>query len=81
MKKETFIKARNLYEELENLENALDVLGNYDAKAYFCFTTFHNNNLKRRKEVKIPMQDEKIQETKQQIIQRIKQIKEEIEEL
>jgi hypothetical protein len=87
IKQENLEKARNLLKELETLESALDVLGNYDSAIYVQFYTMHNNNEKRPKTVTIPI-DEKVfkgVDAKQfsigKINHRIEEIKEELEKM
>ncbi len=77
----TLKEARKLLQELDELEDAIDVLGNYDAKAYYLFSTGHNNNTKVTKRVSIPMSAEVLQEVKEEIKLRITEIKKKIEEL
>ena len=74
-------KARRLLDELYSLEEALEVLGNYDVEVYGCFRTCHNNNRNYSKEVKVRVPSEIKNEMKSFIENRIVQIKAELEEL
>ena len=49
----TLKEARKLLQELDELEDAIDVLGNYDAKAYYLFSTGQQKSRKRLKNCKI----------------------------
>lgn len=49
IEKKNLDKARELLAELKTLEEADDVLGNYDASAYAVFRTGYNNNTKTLK--------------------------------
>ena len=76
---ETLKRVRSLLDELYELEAAFDILGNYDAKAYYNFFTFHNNNEKRKKEVFITMSPEILMQVKKELALRIEGIKNELE--
>ena len=76
---ETLKRVRSLLDELYELEVAFDILGNYDAKAYSNFITWHNNNIKRKKEVFITMSPKILEQVKEELALRIKEIKEELE--
>ena len=58
VKQENLDRARALLSELAKYEDVKDVLGNYDAKAFATFRTYHNNNLKTTKEVSFLMPPE-----------------------
>ena len=74
-------KARQLLNELAELKAVSDVCGNYDSKAYAVYTTFHNNNTKTLKEVRIPMPIEVILAMGNHISRRIAEIEKELESL
>lgn len=76
---ENLKRVRSLLRELGELEDAFDVLGNYDAKAYYCFSTGHNNNTKITKKVFITMSPEVLKQVKEELTSRIEEIKKELE--
>lgn len=81
IEKKNLDKARELLAELERLEEVDDVLGNYDAMVYAIFETFHNNNTKILKEVKVPMPPDVSKAMREYISHRIYEIKKELESL
>ncbi len=81
IEKKNLDKARELLAELERLEEVDDVLGNYDAMVYAIFETFHNNNNKTLKEVKVPMPPDVSKAMREYISHRIYEIKKELESL
>lgn len=81
IEKKNLDKARELLAELERLEEVDDVLGNYDASAYALFKTFHNNNTKTLKEVRVPMPPDVSKAMREYISHRIYEIKKELESL
>ena len=74
-------KARKLLSELSKLEDALDVLKNYDAQIYAEFWTAHNNNRKGLKTVQITLPESICSSIKEHISDRIFKIKEELKKL
>ena len=81
IEKENLDKARKLLAELKTLEEAKDVLGNYDARAYAVFITWHNNNTKTLKEVRVPMPPDVRKAMTEYMTHRIYEIKKELESL
>ena len=81
IEKKNLDKARELLKELETLEEAYDVLGNYDARAYAVFKTSYNNNAKTLKEVRFPMPLDIRNSMIAYISHRIYEIKKELESL
>lgn len=81
IEKKNLDKVRELLEELKKLEDANDILGNYDARVYAVFSTLHNNNLKVLKEVRIPMSGDIRKTMIEYISNRIYEIKKELESL
>ena len=80
--KESIEKAKALLSELAKLENALDVLNNYDATAYMYFYTQHNNNKQfSSNDAKIPMPASMKKEAISHINQRVTEIKQELEKI
>ena len=80
--RESVKKAKTLLSELAELENALDVLNNYDAKAYMYFFTQHNNNKQFcSNDAKIPMPASMKKEAISHITQRVAEIKQELEKI
>ena len=74
-------RARKLLEELSTLEDIKKVCGNYDAKVHAIYSTAHNNNTKRYKEVRIEMPKEVVLIMKDHIERRIAEIHKELEAL
>ena len=74
-------RARALLEELDKLEEAKDVLTNYDSKVQVLYSTYYNHNLKELKQVKIKMPPEIIGNMNEYIDNRIFEIKKELETL
>ena len=74
-------KARKLLDELNHLEEARDVLGNYDVKRYALFTSVHNSNRGVPKEVSIPMPADARKTCFDYIHERIAEIKKQLAEL
>lgn len=74
-------RARELLEELNNLEKAKDILQNYDSKVCVQYSTFYNHNRKELKEVKIKMPPEIIGSMNEYMENRIFEIKKELETL
>ncbi len=74
-------KARKLLDELNQLEEARDVLGNYDAKSYALFTSVYNSNSKVPKEVRIPLPADVRKSSIDYINERIAEIKKQLAEL
>lgn len=74
-------RARELLEELDKLEEAKDVLTNYDSKVQVLYSTFHNHNLKELKQVIIKMPPEVVRTMSEYIENRIFEIKKELETL
>ncbi len=72
---------KGLLEELENLEDALDIMSkdNYDAKVYSYFFTGYNHNEKSSKSVKILMSASLKKAAIFEVENRIAEIKEELE--
>ncbi len=79
--KKSLDKARELLAELSVLEDIKKVCGNYDAQAHAVYSTVHNNNTKRYKEVIIEMPKEVVLIMKDHIARRIDEIHKELEAL
>lgn len=73
--------ARKLLSELSNLEDAFDVLSNYDVTVSARFFTGHNNNTKNSKIVNVPLSKDLIQPIVANMKNRIFEIKKELENL
>ena len=78
---ENLKKVRSLLRELDELEDAFDVLKNYDAKACYCFSTGHNNNTKITKTVFVTMSPEILKQVKEELTLRIENIKKELKKV
>lgn len=76
--KKNLDKARELLAELSVLEDVNKVCSNYDAEAHAVYSTVHNNNTKRYKEVKIKMPKEIMPVMKDHIARRIDEIHKEL---
>lgn len=74
-------KAWELLSELEKLEEARGVTGNYDAKVYATFSTVHNYNAGTGKKVQITMPPDITKLMNEYISNRIFEIKKELESL
>ena len=81
IEKKNLDKARELLAELANLEEVSKVCANYDATAHAVYSTQHNNNTKRYKEVIIEMPKEVVLIMKDHIARRIDEIHKELETL
>lgn len=81
IEKENLDKARKLLSELKTLEEAEDVLDNYDARAYAVFRTWHNNNTKTLKDVRVSMPPDLLEAMNKYMTHRICEIKKELESL
>lgn len=81
VEKKTLDRARELLKELNDLEEAKDVMQNYDSKVYAFYRTFYNHNEKQLKEVKIKMPPEVVRVMSEYIENRIFEIKKELETL
>lgn len=74
-------KARKLMDELDQLEEARNVLGNYDVKSYVLFSSVYNSNTKVPKEVRIPLPADARKTCIDYIHKRIAEIKKQLAEL
>jgi len=81
IEKKNLDRARELLAELSTLEDVEDVLGNYDARAYAVFRTYHNNNIKELKEVRVRMPPDVRKAMNEYMSHRIYEIKKELESL
>lgn len=81
IEKKNLDRVRELLKELEKLEDVNDVLGNYDASVSAVFSTWHNSNTKRLKEVGIPMPADIRKSMNEYISNRIYEVKKELESL
>lgn len=79
IEKKNLDRARELLAELATLEDVKKVCGNYDAKAHAVYSTVHNNNTKRYREVKIKMPKEVIMIMEGYMSHRIEEIHKELE--
>ena len=79
IEKKNLDRARELLAELATLEDVEKVCGNYDAKVHAVYSTVHNNNTKRYKEVSIKMPKETVLLMKDYISHRIEEIHKELE--
>ena len=79
--KKNLDRARELLAELSVLEDIKKICGNYDAKVHAVYSTVHNNNTKRYKEVKIEMPKEVMLIMKEHIDRRIDELRKELETL
>lgn len=79
--KKNLDRARELLAELSVLEDIKKVCGNYDAKAYAVYSTQHNNNTKRYKEVQIKIPKEVMMVMEGYMSHRIDEIHKELESL
>ena len=81
VEKKTLDRARELLKELNDLEEAKDVMQNYDSKVQVLYSTFYNHNIKELKEVKIKIPPEVVRVMSEYIENRIFEIKKELETL
>ena len=79
IEKKNLDKARELLAELSTLEDVKKVCGNYDAKVHAVYSTVHNNNTKRYREVVVKMPPEVLLVMKDYIARRIEEIHKELE--
>lgn len=78
---ENLQKVRKLLKELEQLEKAQEILGNYDAEVYAYFRTEHNNNEKNTASVYIPLTGEIKASVEKYMRKRMEGIKEKLKEI
>lgn len=78
---ENIKKARDLLDELETLEGAMEVMKNYDAKVFALFWTGHNDNTKRTSEVRVQVSQEMCSKLMDEVQDRIFEIRKELEQL
>lgn len=81
IEKKNLDRARELLAELSVLEDVKNVCGNYDAEAHAVYSTVHNSNTKRYKEVKIKMPKEVMMIMEGYMSHRIDEISKELESL
>jgi len=81
IEKKNLDKARELLNELANLEDALDVFKNYDSRVQAVYSSKHNKNTKVYKEVKVEMPIQLVRAMECHILRRIDEIHKELEAL
>ena len=81
IEKKNLDKARELLNELANLEDALDVFKNYDSRVQAVYSSKHNKNTKIYKEVRIKMPLQLVGAMESYIRHRIDEIHKELKSL
>lgn len=79
IEKKNLDRARELLNELSNLEDALDVFKNYDSHVRVVYSSQHNKNTKVYKEVKVEMPLQLVGAMESYIRHRIYEIRKELE--
>lgn len=74
-------RVRELLKEMEKLEEAMEVMKNYDSKVFAVFWTAHNDNKKTTREVMIPVSKETSKKIIEEVKDRIFAIQKELEQL
>ena len=78
---ENIEKARKLLTELETLEEAMEVMRNYDAKIFALFWSAYNDNTKQTREVRVQLSRELREQIMDEVQDKIFAIKKELEQL
>ncbi len=81
IEKENLTRVKELIEELEKLEKAINITKNYDASITASFSSFHNFNTKTPIGISVPISNDIKDAIINNIHLRIKEIKKELEKV